>query len=132
MQFVVSRFDVYIISHLDIFVKGVKQKNSYGLHRTNVRDKRIYSAEVKKLHPSIPKTSRKAFEKRFGEKLFLKSFSPIKFNYFSLFPETILTRANMAMALGMTMSWLNMSVSSQTRSLERTEPRKMKTRAMME
>ena len=37
-----------------------------------------------------------------------------------------------AMTFGSTMSWLNISVSSQTRSLDRQEPRKMKTRAMME
>ena len=34
------------------------------------------------------------------------------------------------MALGMTISWLNMSASSQTRSLDRQEPRKMNTRAV--
>ena len=32
----------------------------------------------------------------------------------------------------MTMSWLNISVSSHTRSLDRIEPRKMKTIAMIE
>lgn len=41
-------------------------------------------------------------------------------------------RANRAMALGMTMRLLNISVSSHTRSLEARVPRKMNTRARME
>ena len=41
-------------------------------------------------------------------------------------------RASNASALGMTMSWLNRSDSSQTRSLDRQEPRKMKTTPRME
>ena len=37
-----------------------------------------------------------------------------------------------AMALGITISWLNISASSHTRSLDRQEPRKMNTMAMTE
>ena len=40
--------------------------------------------------------------------------------------------ATSAIMFGSTMSWLNISVSSQTRSLDRQEPRKMKMMAMME
>ena len=39
--------------------------------------------------------------------------------------------ANSAMALGMTISWLNMSASSHTRSLESSDPMKMNASAMM-
>ena len=45
-------------------------------------------------------------------------------------PWTIFVRAKRAMTLGMTMSWLNMSESSQTRSLEARVPRKMNTSAI--
>ena len=59
------------------------------------------------------------------------------FSSVSLLPALALAatrppRASNAITFGMTMSWLNISVSSQTRSLDRQEPRKMKTRAMME
>lgn len=40
--------------------------------------------------------------------------------------------ASSAMTFGTTMSWLNISVSSQTRSLESSEPRKMNAIAMTE
>lgn len=40
--------------------------------------------------------------------------------------------ATKPMTFGITMSWLKVSVSSQTRSLERREPRKIKRIAMME
>ena len=40
--------------------------------------------------------------------------------------------ATRPMTFGMTMSWLKVSVSSQTRSLESREPRKIKRIAMME
>ena len=36
------------------------------------------------------------------------------------------------MTFGMTMSWLNISASSQTRSLDRQEPRKINTSASTE
>ena len=58
--------------------------------------------------------------------------------FFSLSPTpwvdltTTPVRANRAMALGMTIRLLNISVSSHTRSLDITVPRKMKTRAMTE
>ena len=42
---------------------------------------------------------------------------------------TTLVRANRAMALGMTIRLLNISVSSHTRSLDIVVPRKMKMRA---
>ncbi len=45
---------------------------------------------------------------------------------------TTLVRANRAMALGMTIRLLNISVSSHTRSLEARVPRKMNTRARTE
>ena len=45
-------------------------------------------------------------------------------------PWTIFVRAKRAMTLGMTMSWLNISESSQTRSLEARVPRKMNTSAI--
>ncbi len=63
-------------------------------------------------------------------------FSINSFSYFLLVffaaAATREDRATRAMALGMTISWLNMSASSQTRSLDRQEPRKMKTRASTE
>ena len=43
---------------------------------------------------------------------------------------TMPVRANSAMTLGRTMRLLNMSVSSQTKSLPETVPRKMNTSAM--
>ena len=44
--------------------------------------------------------------------------------------RTILVRANRAMALGMTIRLLNISVSSQTKSLDIRVPRKINTRAI--
>ena len=59
------------------------------------------------------------------------------FSSVSLFPALALAatrppRASSAITFGMTMSWLNISVSSHTRSLDRIEPRKMKAIAMIE
>ena len=45
--------------------------------------------------------------------------------------RTMPVRAKRAMVFGMTISWLNRSESSQTRSLEARVPRKMKTREMI-
>ena len=57
-------------------------------------------------------------------RFYLSAFNPL------VQPWTIFVRAKRAMTLGMTMSWLNMSESSQTRSLEARVPRKMNTSAI--
>ena len=57
-------------------------------------------------------------------------------NHFYFSPRAAFTTrpdsSTRAMALGMTISWLNISASSQTRSLDRQEPRKMNPMAMTE
>ena len=75
----------------------------------------------------------------FCEKDYVLLFKPIfeellNRDYYFLLADftTMPDRANRASTLGSTISWLNMSVSSQTRSLDRTEPRKTNTSAMTE
>ena len=68
-----------------------------------------------------------------GEALYknsLKSAQPY-LSFLQLF-TTSPDNATKPMTFGITMSWLKVSVSSQTRSLERREPRKIKRIAMME
>ena len=71
----------------------------------------------------------------FLQSLYFLSFNLVSFNLASPPKALVATKpesARSANTFGTTISWLNMSVSSQTRSFDRQEPRKMKATAITE